>query len=164
MLCGVKLSPAHGLRKAIQPYTQRARRTAAPSTQVRAFGSCETSGLLMFTGQGTMSLRLVTPPTMPSADFSRLISAPLDADSLAASHETSPGKTHSFHAYACRIFRQRRICLWQNALPSVQVPDFSVTCHLIRHRRLVCGFCSSGQRFATGFLQTPPHDDALAFR
>lgn len=31
-------------------------------------------------------------------------------------------------------------------------------CLLIQHDRLVCDFCSSGQRFACGFLQIPPHD------
>mgnify|MGYP001575341105 CR=1 FL=1 len=29
-------------------------------------------------------------------------------------------------------------------------------CLLIQHGRLVCDFCSSGQRFACGFLQIPP--------
>lgn len=79
---------------------------------------------------------------------------PLDTDSLTANREISPGKTHFFHAYACRIYVDAYS----------QISDFSVTCHLIRRRRLVCGCCSSGQRFATGFLQTPPRDDALAFR
>ncbi|EAW8016990.1 CaiF/GrlA family transcriptional regulator [Salmonella enterica subsp. enterica serovar Thompson] len=29
---------------------------------------------------------------------------------------------------------------------------------------LISGFCSSGHGFALRFLQTPPHDDALALR
>ena len=49
-------------------------------------------------------------------------------------------------------------------LPSVQGLDFVVTCQLIRLPCLVCSFYSSGQRFATDFLQTPPHGDALVFR
>ena len=39
---------------------------------------------------------------------------------------------------------------------SVQVLDFEDTCLLIQHARLICDFCSSGQRFACGFLQIPP--------
>ena len=42
------------------------------------------------------------------------------------------------------------------AMRSVQVPDFENICLLIQHGRLVCDFCSSGQRFACGFLQIPP--------
>ena len=41
---------------------------------------------------------------------------------------------------------------------SVQVPDFEDNGLLIRHSRLVCDSCSSGQRFAFGCLQIPPHD------
>jgi hypothetical protein len=35
---------------------------------------------------------------------------------------------------------------------------------LARRSRLISGFCSSARIFAPRFLQTPPHDDALAFR
>jgi hypothetical protein len=41
---------------------------------------------------------------------------------------------------------------------SVQVSDFEGICLLIQLPRLVCDFCSSGQRFACGFLQIPPRD------
>jgi len=41
---------------------------------------------------------------------------------------------------------------------SVQVSDFEEICLLIQLARLICDFCSSGQRFACGFLQIPPHD------
>jgi len=43
-------------------------------------------------------------------------------------------------------------------MPSVQVSDFEDICLLIRHDRLICDFCSLGQRFACGFLQIPPRD------
>jgi len=43
-------------------------------------------------------------------------------------------------------------------VPAVQVLDFEDNGLLIRHRRLVCAFCSSGQRFACGFLRIPPRD------
>src|SRR6266498_5481644 len=41
---------------------------------------------------------------------------------------------------------------------AVQVLDFEAICLLIQLDRLVCDFCSSGQRFACGFLQIPPRD------
>ena len=41
--------------------------------------------------------------------------------------------------------------------------DFAVTCQLVRPHSLLWGSCSSSRRFASGFLQTPPHGDALAF-
>ena len=41
---------------------------------------------------------------------------------------------------------------------------FIVVSQLTRLRSLIWGLCSSSRRFASGFLQTPPHGDALAFR
>src|SRR5215216_2317397 len=41
---------------------------------------------------------------------------------------------------------------------SVQALDFEDFRLLIPHRRLVSGFFSSNQRFASGFLQIPPRD------
>mgnify|MGYP001589079749 CR=1 FL=1 len=41
---------------------------------------------------------------------------------------------------------------------SVQVWDFEDIGLLIQPARLICDSCSSGQRFACGFLQIPPHD------
>src|SRR5262245_21563096 len=41
---------------------------------------------------------------------------------------------------------------------SVQVLDFEDIRLLIQLCRLICGFCSSGQRFACGFLRIPPRD------
>ena len=35
---------------------------------------------------------------------------------------------------------------------------------LARRSRLILGFCPLARTFATRFLQTPPHDDALALR
>jgi len=40
--------------------------------------------------------------------------------------------------------------------------DFVVACPLVRAHGLVSGSCPSGRGFASGFLRTPPHDDALA--
>jgi hypothetical protein len=41
---------------------------------------------------------------------------------------------------------------------SVQVSDFEDIGLLIQPGRLLCASCPSGQRFACGFLQIPPHD------
>ena len=128
------------------------------------------SGSLTFAGQCTMSLRLVTPPTMPSADFSRRFPPPR-GDGCPRHGARSPRVRHTTFTLMPAAF---------TPMPSGQVLDFDVTCHLIRHPCLVCGFCSSGQRFATGFVaircahcclrrqpvslrsaQTPPHDDAV---
>jgi len=41
--------------------------------------------------------------------------------------------------------------------------NFAVTCQLIPGvPHLISGSCSSPRMFGLGFLQTPPHDDALA--
>jgi hypothetical protein len=47
-------------------------------------------------------------------------------------------------------------------MPSGQVWDFTDNCLLIRHAGLLCGSCSSGQRFAFGFLPTVPYNTAVA--
>jgi hypothetical protein len=39
---------------------------------------------------------------------------------------------------------------------------FAVSCQLARPHSLLWGSCSSSRRSASGFLQTPPHGDALA--
>ena len=66
--------------------------------------------------------------------------------------ETSPGTHTFFHTYTCPVY------CWR----SVQLLDFSLSSGLIHASQPVRDFCSSGQCFASGFLQTPPHDDALA--
>jgi hypothetical protein len=38
--------------------------------------------------------------------------------------------------------------------------DFAVRCPLVRHWRLLSGFCPSTRTFAPRFLQTSPHDDS----
>jgi hypothetical protein len=85
------------------------------------------------------------PPTMASADFWLPISTPFDVDS-ARQVARSPRVLHTlFHAYARRIygtaFRTRTgLCKFMPAYPTVTPLSAS---------------CSSRQRFASGFLQTP---------
>ena len=50
------------------------------------------------------------------------------------------------------------------SIRSVQVSDFEDICLLIPYGCLICGFCSSGQHFAFGFLQPSPHGGNLAVR
>ena len=66
--------------------------------------------------------------------------------------EISPGTHTFFHTYTCPVY------CWR----SVQLLDFGLFRSLIHASQPVRDFCSSGQCFASGFLQTPPHDDALA--
>ena len=66
--------------------------------------------------------------------------------------ETSPGTHTFFHTYTCPVY------CWR----SVQLLDFSLSCGLI-HASQPIRTSFTGQCFASGFLQTPPHGDALAF-
>src|SRR4030042_2853416 len=48
-------------------------------------------------------------------------------------------------------------------MPQLRMEGFLVTCPLAPNvPHLISGFCSSPRTFGLGFLQTPPHDDALA--
>ena len=82
-------------------------------------------------------------PTMPSADFCIRIPSPLDAGSTRhACRSPRVLRTH-LHAYACRIY----VAAFRT---SIGLDDNG---HLTRLRRLISASCSSGQRFAFGFLQ-----------
>lgn len=66
-------------------------------------------------------------------------------------HETSPGTHTLFPTYTCPVY------CWR----SVQLLDFGLCSNLI-HASQPIRTTFTGQWFASGFLQTPPHDDALA--
>lgn len=66
--------------------------------------------------------------------------------------ETSPGTHTFFRTYTCPVY------CWR----SVQLSDFSLFSNLI-HASQPIRTTFTGQCFASGFLQTPPHGDALAF-
>lgn len=66
-------------------------------------------------------------------------------------HEISPGTHTFFPTYTCPVY------CWR----SVQLLDFSLLGNLI-HASQPIRTTFTGQWFASGFLQTPPHDDALA--
>src|SRR5262249_45407698 len=84
---------------------------------------------------------LVARPTMPSADFCHLIAPPLGVAST-----RQDGRS------------PRLLPAASTSKLSVQVLDFEEYCLLIQLCRLICGFCSSGQRFAHSFLRIPPRD------
>lgn len=99
--------------------------------------------------------RAVRPATMASADFCPSIPAPLDAGSLAADRQISPGKTHHLHPIHPPHIRSHP----PDDYRALKILAFSPGCD-----RLLCDFCSSGRDFACGFLQTSPRGDALAVR
>ena len=72
--------------------------------------------------------------------------------SLCHVRETSPGTHTFFPTYTCPVY------CWR----SVQLLDFGLYCNLI-HASQPIRTTFAGQWFASSFLQTPPHDDALAF-
>ena len=65
--------------------------------------------------------------------------------------DTSPGTHTIFPTYTCPVY------CWR----SVQLLDFSLLGSLI-HASQPIRTAFTGQWFASGFLHTPPHDDALA--
>jgi len=93
---------------------------------------------------------------MPSADFCAAIDRPYDLFSLSAGanqrQRRSPEVSSTvFHAQPPNL----------RSAPLMDM-DFAVPRPLVRRSRLIFGFCSSARVFAPRFLQTPPHDDALA--
>ncbi len=92
---------------------------------------------------------------MPSADFCHAVRTPCDAlnhDSVI--HGRSPEVSST-------AFRAQPPDL---RFASLMDMDFAVNCPLAQRSRLKSGSCPSARAFAPRFLQTPPHDDALALR
>ena len=93
--------------------------------------------------------------TMPSADFCRAIRTPCDVLSHhCATHGRSPKVSST--AFSAQPPDLRSAPLMDMG--------FAVSCLLARRSRLKSGSCPSARAFAPRFLQTPPHDDALAVR
>ena len=96
-----------------------------------------------------------TWPTMPSTDFCPAVRSPLGSLSgVAATQDRSPGVSPAaFHAQSPDL-----------RFPFLMNMDFAMQSLLVPRWRLISGFCSSTRAFAPRFFQTPPRDDALAFR
>jgi hypothetical protein len=96
---------------------------------------------------------------MPSADFCPAVRSPLGSLSRVATTQNRPPGV--FPA----AFRAGSPL----GTPDLHVPflmnmDFAEQGWLVQRWRLISGFCSSTRVFAPCFLQTPPRDDAFAFR
>jgi hypothetical protein len=91
---------------------------------------------------------LVKQPTMASADFCSSIPPPHDSGSHWQINR-SPRVMHVTFTLIPAAF---------TSAVSVQVLGFEDNGLLTHCDRLICGFCSSGQCFAFGFLQIPPLD------
>ena len=92
---------------------------------------------------------------MPSADFCRAVREPLDPLSRQSATRDRPPEVSStaFHAQPPDL----------RSAPLMDT-DFAAICPLVQRSRLLSGSCPSARVFAPRFLQTPPHDDALALR
>ena len=86
---------------------------------------------------------------MASADFCRPVPPPRDDGSTWQADR--PPRVMRIHlpAYPRRIYARALL---------QQISDFEDICLLVRRVRLACDSCSSGPRFAIGFLQTPSRD------
>ena len=104
-----------------------------------------------FSALGHLLCRLRTP-TVYSAAITGL-SVPC-RPWPAGTHRRSPGVSSC--AFGAQPLDLR---LW-----SLMDMDFVLSCALVRPQRLLSSFCSSARTFVPRFLQTPPHDDALALR
>ena len=90
--------------------------------------------------------------TMASADSCHLKRVSPHGWSSLTSRQVSPDKNHDLLCTLAEF----------TALP-LDGLDFVIHCPLVRAHGLASGSCSSSSRFASGFLQTPPRGDALAF-
>ncbi len=106
--------------------------------------SCPPCRSALLTLTGVILWRRLTPATS---------SQPLDwgCDFFFAWRQVSPDKNVDLLRALARF----------TALPLDGV-DFVVSCPLVRAHRLVSGLCSSSRGFASGFLQTSLHSNALA--
>jgi hypothetical protein len=87
---------------------------------------------------------------MPSADFCSAVGLPLGRLSRAATQSRSPGvSSAAFRAQSPNL----------RFAPLMDM-DFAVSCPLVRHWRLISGFCPSTRTFAQRFLQTSPRGDS----
>ena len=91
---------------------------------------------------------------MPSADFCRPVrAAPATLSPLRDSRQISQGKAQNVSRVDARFIKHTPL----------RMEDFAVTCPLVPGvPHLGSGSCASPRAFGLGFLQTPPHGDALA--
>src|SRR5687767_6873838 len=84
---------------------------------------------------------------MPSADFCSAVGPPFDNLSPLRTRSRSPGvSSAAFRAQSPNL----------RFAPLMDM-DFAVSRPLVRHWRLIFGFCPSTRTFDPCFFQTPPH-------
>src|SRR5712692_8563470 len=87
---------------------------------------------------------------MPIPDFCPAVRLPLDSLSPLRTQDRSPGvSSTAFHAQPPDL-----------RFAPLMDTDFAVSCPLVRHWRLISGFCSSTRMFALRFFRTPPRGDS----
>jgi hypothetical protein len=96
---------------------------------------------------------------MPSADFCPAVRSPLGSLSRVATTQNRPPG----------VFPAAFRAGTPLGTPDLHVPflmnmDFAEQGWLVQRWRLISGSCSSTRAFAPRFFQTPPRDDAFAFR
>ncbi len=91
--------------------------------------------------------RSVSSTNMAAADFCQPIPTPLDVSSTRQVDRSPRVRRVTFTLMPAAF----------TTAASVQVSGFKDMGLLTRYGRLICDFCSSGQCFACGFLQIPPH-------
>ena len=92
---------------------------------------------------------------MPSADFCPAVRSPLGFLSRVATTQNRPPGVipAAFHAQSPDL-----------RFPFLMNMDFAEDGRLVQRWRLISGSYSSTRAFAPRFFQTPPRDDAFAFR
>src|SRR6266852_4962411 len=83
---------------------------------------------------------------MPYADFCSAVRLPLS--SLSRRSDTEQISWGKLSHFPCTIA--------ESTLRTLMDTDFAVRCPLVRHGRLLFGFCPSTRTFVPCFLQTPP--------
>jgi hypothetical protein len=90
---------------------------------------------------------------------------PLLTPAMRSEHLAMPSVTLVTHVRSPEVF-MTAFCAQPPDLRSALLMDmdFVVGCPFVPRSRLYPVLCSSARAFAPRFLQTPPHDDALALR
>jgi hypothetical protein len=83
---------------------------------------------------------------MPDADFCSAVRLPFSP--LSRKRDTEQISWGKLSHFPCTIAK--------STLRTLMDTDFAVSCPLVRHGRLLFGFCPSTRTFVPCFLQTPP--------
>ena len=110
---------------------------------------------------GVLPPRLPFGPSSLSRLLCPLLTSVLRSGRLAAPPVANPRHSNRSPEVSSAAFRAQPSDLRFALLMDM---GFAVSCPLAPRSRLESGSCTSAHAFAPRFLQTPPHDDALALR